>query len=303
MRTFQDTMKMLGDFAPGKGTTVIPAPGKGKGFWSGGSFATISDTGEVYLYYRLRKPRIESYEAHRGYQCGIARSSDGISFETIWSAGKKDFDARSIEKGCMVQRPDGKWLLYISYDSESTERWQIDVIEADRPDSFNPSSRKVFLTHTDVEAHDIKDPHVFLDKGSYTIFANNTTEVGPKEETLVVLSGDGITISEIHKEILAHSPDKNAWDAYGARLTGIVPLVDGYMMFYDGTPYGAVVCEESCGICFSENLLGPYQRITKDTPFHEGVRYIQGLWLEDSLLLYYEFTLPNGEHELRVSRL
>jgi len=303
MRNFETTLGLLDSFSPEQGTTIISPPEKGKGFWSGGSYTMISKEGEVYLYYRVRRPRSAPYGENRGYRCFIARSVDGISFKTIWSADKKAFGARSTEKGCLVQRSDGKWLLYVSYDSEETERWQIDVMEAERPGSFDPAKRRIFLTCSDVGAHDVKDPHVFLYEGSYAIFANDTFEVGPREETLVALTEDGVNVSEIQKKILAPSTNRDAWDGYSARLTGILPVTDGFLMFYDGQCFGGEVCEENCGICFSKNLLGPFRRISNGKPFRMKVRYVQGVWLQDSLILYYEFTQPCGGHALRMARL
>ncbi len=303
MKNLEATQKLLDGFIPEQGITLVPPPGEGKGFWSGGSFATLTNSAEIYLYYRLRRPRSQPYEGHRGYRCGIARSTDGISFETIWSADKRAFGARSIEKGCMAQRSDGLWLLYVSYDNEQTERWQIDVMIADHPRSFDPTERRSFLTCDSVDAHDIKDPHVFLYNGSFAVFANNTAEIGPREETLVAKTPDGLSVSVIQKKILTPSVDKNAWDAYSARLTGILPLSDGFLMFYDGQRFGGEICEEDCGICCSSDLFGAYNRLFTEKPFRTGVRYLQGFWLGESLMLYYEFTLPSGAHELRVIKL
>ena len=302
MLNLEDTLRLLDCFRPEQGATIIPAPGAGKGFWSGGSFSSRSHSGDYYLYYRLRRPRSAPYEEQRGYQCRIDRSEKGESYQTVWTANKQDFGARSVEKGCLIQRTDGSWLFYISYDSEATERWQIDIMEADNPRHFDPAQRRPFFSHTDVKAHDIKDPHIVFHDEIYHIFANITTDKGVREQTLCILSRDGVNPMVIRKNILAPSSDNNAWDGYSARLTGILFLSDGFLMFYDGQRFGGEICEEDCGLCFSEALLGPYHRLTTEQPFLFGVRYAQGLWVNDSLMLFYEYTLTDGSHELRMVR-
>ena len=57
---------------------VVPAPGPGPGNWAGAASATLVD-GDVWLTYRVRRPIAEG----RGVSTVVARSSDGVHFETV----------------------------------------------------------------------------------------------------------------------------------------------------------------------------------------------------------------------------
>ena len=59
---------------------VVPAPGPGAGHWAGAPSAT-SYEGVTYLAYRVRLP----IAAGRGHANVVARSTDGLRFETLAS--------------------------------------------------------------------------------------------------------------------------------------------------------------------------------------------------------------------------
>src|SRR5215471_10207850 len=65
---------------PDKSTVVIAPPGTGRGYWAGAPSAALGDDG-IYLAYRLRRP----IGAGRGYAVAVARSADGVRFETLTS--------------------------------------------------------------------------------------------------------------------------------------------------------------------------------------------------------------------------
>ncbi|MDH7570854.1 MAG: hypothetical protein QHJ73_14840, partial [Armatimonadota bacterium] len=151
-------------FDPEEGTTVLEPPGTGAGWWSGAPSALFDEnTGTYYLYYRVRKPRALG----RGGECRIAAGTDGIHFQTIWSATKDAFESPSIERGSLVRTPDGRWILYLSFVDPIDNRWRIDAMEADSPNAFQPARRRKILTAADIPAEGVKDPVVFLLGGLY----------------------------------------------------------------------------------------------------------------------------------------
>src|SRR6201996_2486208 len=79
---------------------VVPPPGDGPGWWAGGPSALVAD-GVYYLAYRLRGP----VGAGRGYANVIARSTDGVSFETCAVLERDAFGAESLERPALVRVP------------------------------------------------------------------------------------------------------------------------------------------------------------------------------------------------------
>ncbi len=88
---------------------VVPAPAPGPGNWAGAASATLVD-GDVWLTYRVRRPIAEG----RGVSTVVARSSDGVHFETVSEVWRDDFGAESFERPVVLRRPDGGWRLYVS---------------------------------------------------------------------------------------------------------------------------------------------------------------------------------------------
>lgn len=140
--------------------------GGGPGWWAGASSALWADE-RFYLSYRLRRPQPE-----RGGETRIAVSRDGARFETIWAARKEDFDTSSIERSALVRADGGRWRLYISFVDGADGRWQIDLLEADRPDAFDPAARVPILTAGDIGAEGVKDPWVCRLGGEWQMLAS-----------------------------------------------------------------------------------------------------------------------------------
>jgi hypothetical protein len=86
--------------ASGSSEQVIPPPGLEPGYWAGGPSGCYQD-GAFWLAYRLRRP----VEAGRGYANVVARSDDGVHFETVATLGSGDFGAASLGRPALVVRP------------------------------------------------------------------------------------------------------------------------------------------------------------------------------------------------------
>src|SRR5207342_1596139 len=81
------------------GEVVVPAPGRGPGHWAGAPSALLDDDGRVWLAYRLRRP----IDDGRGVGVVVARSSDGVRFETVAQVGREVFGAASLERPAIVR--------------------------------------------------------------------------------------------------------------------------------------------------------------------------------------------------------
>ena len=68
---------------PDRSALAVPPPGTEPGTWAGAPSAARSN-GDIYLAYRLRRPIGQG----RGYAIAVARSADGVHFETLLTIGK-----------------------------------------------------------------------------------------------------------------------------------------------------------------------------------------------------------------------
>src|SRR5690349_10468285 len=106
---------------------VEPLAGE-PGYWAGAPTAVYHD-GAYYLAYRLRRPVGKG----RGYGNVVARSLDGVHFETLCRISRDTFGAESLERPALVRTPEGRWRLYVSCATPNTKHWRVDVLEADDP--------------------------------------------------------------------------------------------------------------------------------------------------------------------------
>ena len=107
---------------------VAEPPASVVGAWAGGPSALEAD-GWVYLAYRLRRPVGEG----RGFRNVVARSRDGVRFETVAVVERSDFDAESLERPCLVRTPEGRWRLYVSSATPGTKHWRVDAAGGRHP--------------------------------------------------------------------------------------------------------------------------------------------------------------------------
>jgi predicted GH43/DUF377 family glycosyl hydrolase len=306
-------------FDPAAGTTVRAPLGSGPGWWVGAPSALRDEaTGQTYLYYRYRKPR----ELGRGVECRIAASADGVHFEDIWSAGKADLNTQSMEKAGLFKLDD-RWLLYLSFVGEDG-RWRIELAEADRPEAFDTRTLRPVLTPDDCAAEGVKDPAVYAVDGrlymivSYaprppqTPAAEAMHGTGDVYNTGLLKSHTGLATSNDGRswqwvgDIL--TPPDSGWDSYCTRLGSIVRCGGLWLGFYDGSASVAENYEERAGLCASLDLRS-WQRLTPAGPWvlsphaSGSVRYVEAVPDGPDVVLYYEFALPDGSHDLRVQRL
>jgi hypothetical protein len=251
----------------------------------------------------------------RGYELRIGASRDGQHFETVWSAGKDRFGAESIER-CALARVGDMWRLYVSFVRHDDRRWRIGLVEARTIDAFDPAAMAVVLDPTGLGLAAVKDPWLRRDGDRWLMFVSYGTL--PSEKVGLHASGDALSTGRtLSATGLATSldgrrwdwagpilmPSASGWDAFTARLSTAVRHGDGWLGLYDGSATLAQNYEERCGLARSSDLRR-WERISLDGPAigtavgPGGVRYVDVSEAGDA---FYEYTRPDGAHELRVA--
>ena len=144
-------------------TVVVPAPGAGPGNWAGAASAVLDD-GVFWLTYRVRRPLAEG----RGVAVVVARSDDGVTFETVAEVAREELGAESFERPVVVRRPDGGWRLYLSCATPGSKHWWIEALDADTPVELPVGARTVVLPGSATEA--VKDPVVVHDGDTWRMW-------------------------------------------------------------------------------------------------------------------------------------
>jgi hypothetical protein len=298
-------------FVSESAAVVQGPPGSGTGHWAGapGAFA---DGDDVYLVYRLRWPR-----PRRGGELVIARG-DGERFQTVWRATREDFASPSIER-CAILREDRTWRLYVSYVDGVDGRWRIDVIEAGRPEAFDPAARRPALNADMASAMAVKDPWIRRIDDRWWMFVSYGERPGASDRRLHA-SGDALSTGAVKSETgLAMSADglrwkwegkilaaaTTGWDKATARLTTAFRSGDEWIGLYDGASDISENYEERCGMARSVDLRA-WERVGSGPAIGAAggpgtVRYVESVVFADRLLFFFERTRADGAHELCLS--
>jgi hypothetical protein len=279
---------------------VVPAPEPGPGNWAGAATATVVDD-HVYLAYRVRRP----LNAGRGVSSVVARSADGVHFETVSEVWRKDFRAESFERPIVLRTPEGTWRLYVSCATPDSKHWWIEAIDADRPEDFGGGRRTVVLPGSDTVA--VKDPVIVVDaQGGWHawICEHPLTDTGAEDRmsTAYHHSVDGLAW-ERRGTVLA--PRGGAWDARGARVSDVVSL-DPLVVLYDGRPRAEDNWHETTGVARAITPSDPSSVLVADegeplrSAYSDGAcRYATSVVMPDGTLRYYlEVARPDGAHDL-----
>ena len=297
-------------FDPSAGIVVRKPPGSGYGNWAGGhkvSYDPVSGT--FAIFYRTRTP----LEQGRGGSCAVAVSTNGIEFETVWTATKDDLAANSIEVGHPVRDVSGEWRLYVSYEFSPTKEWRIDVIRGPELADLDTQGRRTVLAPGDFGLPWIKDPWVVQKAGQYWLYSavpgrepprveGHKVHARPLDATVLSVSDDGLYFPTI--EYVFEATDDDTWHGRRARLGSMFPWEDGWMVswdggrtFYDNYEEWSALATSPDGRTFTR--VAPEARWIQSP--HGCVRYLYGLRVGDKLYWYYEYTLEDLSHDLRVS--
>jgi hypothetical protein len=281
---------------------VVEPPGDEPGAWAGAPSSIVAD-GWVYLAYRLRLPIGEG----RGIANVVARSRDGLSFETVAEVGKDRFAAESLERPALVHTPDGKWRLYVSVATPGTKHWRVDLLEASSPALLASATPRTVLPGDDTVG--VKDPVLHHDEFGWHLWASvhplESWDDADRMTTEYATSPDGVHWTW---RGTALAPRPGEWDARGVRVSSVRVVGDEITVAYDGRATAGENWEERTGVArgkrqadgsFGE-LAAVDGPIGSPYPPH-GLRYLSLVTLPDGGdRLYYEATRADGAHDLRT---
>jgi len=276
------------------GEAVIDPPGDGDGFWAGGPSAVRHD-GVWWLAYRLRRP----VDQGRGYANVVARSTDGVAFETVATVTSAQMGAASLERPALVVRPDGGWRLYVSCSAHGSKGGWVEALDADEPAGLADGRRQVVLPGTPDAAW--KDVVVVPGRQVWTMWACRHPLDGGDDEadrmsTWLCTSADGLDWT-IGPECLRPG---TGWDRRGARVAAVLPDGhEGWWALYDGRASAAENWFERTGLA-----AGPADALVAvagPVPATPGpaLRYASAVPDEGGVRVYVERTRPDGAHDLR----
>jgi hypothetical protein len=282
---------------PDRSVLAIAPPGTGPGTWAGAPSAARGDE-EIYLAYRLRRPQGRG----RGYAVVVARSADGVHFETVLTIGREELGAESLERPAIVRAPDGSWRLYLSCATPGTKHWRVEVLEAQHPGAFEARRSRMVLPGDASTA--VKDPVIVRDGDLWHLWASVHPLTDPDQTdrmaTDYACSTDGLSWAW---QGTALSPRPGEWDARGVRVTAVRLSPGSVVAYYDGRATAAENFEERTGVAAGDRpgsltARGPIAQ----SPYRDGgLRYLCILDLGDSHeRYYYEMTRADGAHELRT---
>lgn len=61
----------------------------------------------------------------------VARSDDGVAFETVLTVTAAQFNCASLERPALVPLERGGWRLYVSCSTLNSKHWWVEAIESE----------------------------------------------------------------------------------------------------------------------------------------------------------------------------
>jgi hypothetical protein len=293
---------LIGRLRSEPGTVVIEPPGVGPGYWAGGPNAVFHD-GAYWMAYRLRRPVTEG----RGYANVVARSKDGVHFETVTTVTAAQFDCASLERPALVALPGGGWRLYVSCSTANSKHWWVEAIEADRPEDLATGKRTIVLAG-DPELSAWKDVVVSwkAEYGWQMWACLHPLDLGDEEsdrmQTWYAESDDGLAWTMVGPALL---PAIDGWDRRGRRVGGVAHVDGVWVMLYDGRANATENWEERTGVAVGAQP-NEFAAINIDPiggPVGPQTALRYSSFLEDptgGLRVYYETARADGAHDLRT---
>jgi hypothetical protein len=274
---------------------VVRAPAAGVGNWAGAPSCVLAD-GVFYLAYRIRRPIV----AGRGVSVVVARSVDGVRFESVCEIGRDAVGAASLERPAIIPTDDG-WRLYLSCATANSRHWWIEALDAPTAAQLPHGRRRIALPGD--AGWGVKDPVVVrtVDGWRMWVCCHPLGELGQEDRMVTrhATSDDGLVWQDQGVALVGRP---SSWDARGARVTAILddnPLT----VLYDGRATAADNWHETTGLARDEGD-GVLQRIgtraLATSPEGDGAfRYVSAVPLPDGRTRYYfEASRSDGSHDL-----
>jgi len=275
---------------------VVPAPGAGEGFWAGGP-SVVADGATTWLAYRLRRP----VDQGRGYANVVARSDDGVRFDTVATVTSAQFECASLERPALVRRPDGGWRLYVSCSTPNSKHWWVEALDADTPAGLPTGTRTVVLPGSDTEAW--KDVIVAPGPDGWRMWAcrhplDGGDDAADRMTSWYATSEDGL---EWELAGAALAPVADSWDARGTRIADVVEDGGQWWALYDGRRSAEENWRERSGIAFGDGP-GAFAAAEGPVPLEVGraTRYASVVPDAGGWRVYFEATAADGSHDLRT---
>jgi Glycosyl hydrolases family 32 N-terminal domain len=285
------------------GAVAVEPPGEGAGNWAGAPSAVLVD-GVVHLAYRVRAPLGQG----RGLAVVLARSQDGVRFETVGEVTKDRFGAESLERPALLRTAKGRWRLFVSCATPGSKHWWVDVLEADTLEGLADAPRRTVLPGD--HRHAVKDPVIVLDEGTWHLWASVHPLDRPRHEDRMTTehytSPDGLAWTHAGSAL---RPRPGGWDARGVRVSAVVRVDGRWVMTYDGRASAAENWEERTGVAYADDpgdafTAWGHAPVAESPHAGRGLRYLSVIGLpEGGYRLYYEVTRADGAHELRTELL
>jgi hypothetical protein len=276
---------------------AIGPPAQEPGSWAGDSSAVVTPDG-IVMAYRMRTG------SQRGCEVVVARSADGVRFETIQLITKEEMECESLERPALVLTDWGTWRLYLSCATWGTKHWRVEMIEAPEPGVFDATKRMMVLPGDASAA--VKDPVVKFHDGTWHLWASvhplDDPAATDRMTTDYASSPDGIDWTWHGRALVGRS---GAWDQRGVRVSAVRFEPERIVAYYDGRASAAENFDERTGVAtglvptaLTQIEPGP---VGTGPDGRGGLRYLDIVDLGDGQeRWYYEVTRSDGLHELRT---